>query len=98
MTQTLITVKQQIRNCLPALRDKFKVERIGVFGSVVRGSDERISDVDMLVRFSDSPGFFTFVKLESYLSGLLKRKVDLVTEQALKPILRETILQEVSYV
>ena len=80
------------------LRDTYHVVRIGVFGSVSRGDYTSSSDVDMLVELSQSIGLFQFIELEELLSRGIGRKVDLVTKKALKPSIREEILQEVRYV
>jgi len=77
------------------LRRRFKVKDIGVFGSYVRGEQTKKSDVDILVEFKEPVGFFEFIALEDYLSGLLGVKVDLVSRKALKPRIGERILKEV---
>ena len=73
---------------------KFKIKKLAVFGSFVRGEQKRDSDVDVLVEFSEPVDFFTFLDLEEYLSKLLRRKVDLVSKKALKPRIGKFILQE----
>lgn len=83
---------------MSTLRNKYGVESIGVFGSVNRGEEKKGSDVDILVEFSTTPGFFKFVELEEFLSKLIGKKVDLVTKRALKPAIKNDILQEVIYV
>ena len=94
--------KNQIKNTLNQYRELFKknynVEELGVFGSFARGDNTQTSDVDILVRFSQPLGFFKFIELENYLTGLLGRKVDLVTEKALKPAIKRDVLREVMYV
>jgi len=54
------------------------------------------SDVDVLVAFEPgrTGGYFEFFDLQEYLQVLLKAKVDLVTEGALKRQLKERILAE----
>jgi uncharacterized protein len=42
-------------------------------------------------------GFFKFLELEEFLSKSLGVKVDLVTENALKPMLKACILKETVY-
>jgi len=42
-------------------------------------------------------GFFRFLELEEFLSKKLAVRVDLVTKDALKPILKERILKETVY-
>lgn len=68
------------------------------FGSVARGDSGDDSDIDMLVEFKSPVGFFDFIRLENYLTKSLGRKVDLVTKKALKPLIRDDILNDVIYV
>jgi predicted nucleotidyltransferase len=67
---------------------------LGIFGSFVRGDFTEKSDIDLLVRFSKPKSLLNIVKIERVLSELLERKVDLLTEGALSPYLREKILSE----
>lgn len=80
------------------LRDTYNVDKIGIFGSLVRDDQKVSSDVDMLVKFSQPIGMFKFIQLEEFLSRVTGKKVDLVTAKALKPAIKEDILQEVVYV
>lgn len=80
------------------LRDKYGLREIGVFGSYVRGEQAKDSDIDLLVEVERPMGFVKFIRLENYLSLILKTKVDLVTKKALKPHIGRRILQEVRYV
>ena len=91
-------LKSQIEALKPALRERFKVETIGIFGSYVRGEQKRTSDLDILVEFSEAPSLFEFVELEDFLSQKLGIKVDLVMRDALKPRIRDSILSEAVYV
>ena len=50
--------------------------------------------MDILVDFAITPGLFAFVRLKARLEAILGRRVDLVTEDALKPALRERILRK----
>ena len=76
------------------LQNKFHVESIAIFGSVLRGTAGPDSDVDILVRYQKIPGLFAFLDLKQYLETIMGRSVDLVTEGALKKQLREEIMQE----
>lgn len=82
----------------PEMRNAYKVKRLGIFGSTARGTARRTSDVDVLVEFSKTPGLFKFVELEERLAQLLRRRVDLVTKDSLKPALKVAILKDVVYV
>lgn len=79
------------------LNRKFKVTRLGVFGSFVRGEETPDSDIDILVEFSEVPGMMDFFSIEEYLEKLLNRKIDLVRETAIRPELKDSILSEVIY-
>jgi predicted nucleotidyltransferase len=91
-------LKRQIEALKPALRERFKVETIGIFGSYVRGDQKGKSDLDVLVEFSEPPSLFEFVELEEFLSKKLGLKVDLVMKDALKPRIKDNILKEAVYV
>jgi hypothetical protein len=73
------------------------VKSLKLFGSVVRGEAGPESDIDLLVEFSRPVGLFAFLRFSYRLSELLGRRVDLVTPQALKPQLRDRILDEASH-
>ena len=87
-----------LRDELPYLREKFNVKNIGLFGSYVKDEQKDKSDIDILVEFSKPIGFFKFMELEEYLSKKLGVKVDLVTPDALKPMIKPHIMREVVYV
>jgi uncharacterized protein len=77
---------------------EYSVKTIGVFGSVARSEQTDESDIDLLVEFSKPVGFVTFMKLENFLSEQLGVRVDLVTSDSLKPVIRQNVLAEVIYV
>src|SRR5258708_8185258 len=70
------------------------VSMVGIFGSMARGEVRKKSDIDLLVRFSKRKSLLAVVRLERELSEALGRKVDLLTEAAISPYLRERILKE----
>lgn len=96
--ELLKKVKKTILDHKKELRNTYYVEKIGIFGSVSSGEAKKESDIDILVEFSKPVGFFHFIRLENYLSDLLGRKVDLVTKNALKPLIKEDILKQTIYV
>lgn len=92
-------------NALPINTDKITeicrqndVAMLGVFGSLARGEATDESDVDLLVKFSGSKSLLGLVALERQLAGALGRKVDLLTEAALSPYLRERIMCELQVI
>jgi predicted nucleotidyltransferase len=67
------------------------VAKLEVFGSIARGEASGDSDVDLLVEFSKRKSLLALVSLERKMSAALGRKVDLLTEAAISPYLREEI-------
>ena len=96
--KTFEKLKDTLAEHKQELRDRFKVEEIGIFGSYVRKEQKKKSDLDVLVSFSATIDLFTFVELENYLSDTLGVKVDLVMKDSLKPRLKDRILNEAVYV
>jgi predicted nucleotidyltransferase len=74
------------------------VASLGLFGSMVSGEATEKSDVDLLVQFSKRKSLLAMLKLERQLSVALGRKVDLVTEAALSPYLRERIKSDLQVI
>ncbi len=72
------------------LKDKFKVKTIGVFGSYVRGEQNRSSDVDILVEFEEPVGLFEFMKLENYLSVFARSQSRLSIQKSTQTSHRRT--------
>ncbi|WP_292522026.1 nucleotidyltransferase family protein [Methanoculleus sp.] len=86
----------RLEEVLPVLRERFGVEKIGVFGSTARGEERSDSDVDVLVELS--PGHLTFrnfMALADFLEELYGRRVDLVTVGGLDPLIRQDVESEV---
>ena len=76
----------------------FGVKRLGVFGSFVRGDENKISDVDILVEFEkEKKNYKNYLALSEYLEKMFNRKVDLVTLESLSPYIGPYILKEVEY-
>ncbi len=83
----------------PALRSRYGIERIGIFGLFARGEQQRGSDIDVLVDFALGHATLkNFVGLADYLESLFKRKVDLSTREGLDRYIREYVEAEVIWV
>ncbi len=90
-------IKKDIKKQKEYLKKKFFVEKIGVFGSYIKGKEGAESDIDILVEF-DGPIGWDFVELKDFLENILNKKVDLVSIKALKSQLKHNILNEVIYI
>ena len=73
-------------------------KRIGIFGSYARNEETRESDLDILVSFKDNVNLLQFVNLEQELSEKLGIGVDLVTERAVHPRLKDYIYQDLKLI
>jgi len=78
--------------------ERFGVKSLAFFGSVARDEAQEDSDVDILVEFTEPPGFIRFMDLRFFLEDLLGCRVDLVTRKALKPRLRSRVEKEAIHV
>ena len=67
---------------------------VRLFGSVARGEARPDSDVDLLIDVVSTPSSWFPAGLVLDLEDLLGRKVEVVTERALDPALRDGILRE----
>ncbi|MCX5909827.1 MAG: nucleotidyltransferase family protein [Deltaproteobacteria bacterium] len=92
--KTLEEIKGILSSRKPLIMSRFKVKKISIFGSLVRGENTEPSDIDLLVEFSEPIGLFAFMDLEEYLQEILGAEVDLVSRKALKPRIGEHILRE----
>src|SRR5687768_17603605 len=83
---------------LKAVCDRWKIQRLWLFGSALREDFHADSDIDLLVEFQRDADWslLDHVGIEEELSGLFGRSVDLVTrravEQSKNNIRREAIL------
>jgi hypothetical protein len=97
-----MTTREEVISTLEKMKGdlnaKFKVEKIGLFGSFVKGEQHQASDIDVFVEFTEEADFFDLVGLSLFLEDKLRRKVDVVTRRALNEGLRKSVLSEVSYV
>jgi uncharacterized protein len=83
--------REDVLALLAAHRDEieaFGVESLRLFGSVARGQASANSDVDLLVRFRETPTFSGYMKLRIFLEDLIGSRVDLVTESGLRDAVR----------
>lgn len=87
-------VLTQLRNRIGEIRRRFYVKTLAIFGSTARDDAGDGSDVDVLVVFDRKATFDLFMDLKFYLEDLLGTQVDLVTDKALRPQLRQAIERE----
>lgn len=80
--------------CAHELHARFGVSELSIFGSVARDDAREDSDVDVMVSFSSTPSFTSFMALKEFLQTQLGARVDLVTRAGLKPRVRPHVERE----
>lgn len=73
---------------------KHGARSVRVFGSVVRGEAKETSDLDLLVEMESGRSLLDIIAIKQDLEDLLGRDVDVVTEAAVSPYIREEVLKE----
>ncbi len=87
-------VSKEIQDIIKEILSPFEPEYIGIFGSYARGEEHDESDLDILVKFGKRLNLFDLIGLEQDLSETLGIKVDLVTENALSPLIKEFVEED----
>lgn len=74
----------EIKNIILESLKQYNPLFIGLFGSYARNEQNINSDIDILVSFQNGISLLSLIRLEDELSVKLGRKVDLVTEEAIR--------------
>jgi predicted nucleotidyltransferase len=91
-------VLTKLKDRIDEIRQRFSVRRLSIFGSIARDESTENSDIDVLVVFDREGSFDLFMDLKFYLEDLLGGKIDLITDNALRPQVRQAIEQELIHV
>ncbi|MCG6927858.1 MAG: nucleotidyltransferase family protein [Acidobacteria bacterium] len=87
-------ISEEIAARVRELGKRNGVRRIRLFGSTARGEAGPNSDIDLLVDYQPGHGGFAFVEFCEEIERLLGRKVDVVTERSLHPMIRDRVLAQ----
>ena len=82
------------REEIKKLAANYGAHNVRLFGSVARGEAHSDSDIDVLVDLEPDRSLFDLGGLLMELQDLLGCKVDVVTEQGLRPRIRERVLRD----
>lgn len=79
--------------------NKYGIKYAGVFGSYARGEDREESDIDLLIKKGDKPlSLFDLIEMKEELSKSLKKKVDLVSENAIVSYFKDYIFKDLTLI
>ena len=93
----LASIKNILHQLKPELIAKYHISSIGLFGSVVRADFNDLSDIDIIVDFSQPIGI-EFIDLADYIESKLDKNIDLVSKNGIKKKYLQAIESEILYV
>ncbi len=93
-TTSIRALVRERRRDILRLADQHGARHVRLFGSVVRGEDHDASDLDLLVEMAEDRDLLDRIALKQDLEDLLGVDVDVVTENAIHPVLRSLVLAE----
>ncbi|MBF0563775.1 MAG: nucleotidyltransferase family protein [Nitrospirae bacterium] len=96
--KTLDEIKKTLEKHKAEVVRDYNVKEIGIFGSFVRGEQKKRSDIDIIVEYFELPDLLKFIELERRLQRILRKKVDLIEKNGIRPELKDGILKEVVYI
>ena len=81
------------------LEEEYHLVKIGVFGSIARGEQNELSDIDLIVEFeNNTANLYTLKqKLKNEIQSEFNLPVDICREKYIKPVFKQQILSEVKY-
>lgn len=97
MKQKRDLTREEIVRVLETHQDalkKYKVKKIGLFGSYATGKQKQRSDIDFVVEFSE-PSFDNFMSLVDYLEKLFGKKIDVLTREGVEGIRVESVANDI---
>jgi predicted nucleotidyltransferase len=82
------------RDQILAIARQHGARNVRVFGSIARGEGKRDSDLDVLLELEPGRSLLDIVAIKQDLEDLLNTKVDVLTEAAVSPYIRNQILRQ----
>lgn len=88
------SILRRKRNQILQIAAQNGVQRLRVFGSVARGTDDEQSDIDFLVELAPDRSLLDLGKFLYEVRSVLGCEVDVVTEKGLQRRIRDRVLAE----
>jgi uncharacterized protein len=90
----LFTIDEKKRREILRIASGHGAIGVRVFGSVARGEASDSSDLDLLVKMRPGASLLDLVAIKQDLQDLLGVRVDVVTEKALSPYIKDDVLSQ----
>jgi len=87
------TLKEK-RDQIFTIARQYGARNVRIFGSIARGEGKRDSDLDVLVDLEPGRSLLDIIAIKQDLEDLLNTKVDVVTEAAVSPYIRDEVLRQ----
>ena len=86
-------VLDEIKEKSIPILEQANIKKATLFGSYVRGDNTENSDIDMLISFPEETTLLDYVRLQRQLEEQLQKKVDIVSYNAISPLIKDSILK-----
>lgn len=86
-------ILHRLRDLKPSFAE-MGLKRVRVFGSVLHGTANEDSDVDLLVDFYRTPGLLELASIKLQLEDYIGRPVDLLLPEGIHPLIKDSVLLE----
>jgi len=86
-------ISQEQRQKILQIAASHGARDVRIFGSMARGEARPDSDLDLLVKLDPGQSLLDIIALKQDLEDLIGRKVDVLTEAAISPYIREQVLE-----
>ncbi len=77
---------------------KENISFLALFGSYKNGNANNDSDIDLIIRLKGNQSLFRLIKISQEFSDLLNKKIDLLTENAISPYIKDDILNDLEVI
>ena len=99
----MITEKEKILDFLnhnkKKLSQDFGIDKIGLFGSYLNNSQNKESDVDILIEVrKDFKKYKYYFELKLFLENNIGKEVDIIYKDAINPLIQIEIQKDILYV
>ena len=92
-TDQIYNISQEQRQKILQIAASHGARDVRIFGSMARGEARPDSDLDLLVKLDPGQSLLDIIALKQDLEDLIGCKVDVLTEAAISPYIREQVLK-----